>query len=372
MCSMLRVKLLRRRAFTLVELLVVIAIIGILIALLLPAVQKVREAANRAKCLNNIRQIALGCHNCHDAQHTMPPYTSTGVSPSSFFGTLGNNGGLFFFLLPYIEQQQLFTAGSYNYGVVNPATPGTVYDVNVTYVQGSATNNQVPTNPPTQPFTAQNSVKTYQCPSDPTLQSNGLIAIGGVNYGACSYACNYLVFGNAYAVLATPPPSPLTACLQDPDGFNGTIPATTVAASFLPRLPASFSDGTSNTILFAEKFSGSCNWTQAGTVTVSPFQPGGNAWAGRVATATATDPGGNTAQWAPAFAMESPWMDGTKFQQSPTALTCNVAYASSAHTGGMVLAMADASGRVVSPTVSANTWVQVCTPNGGEVNGPDF
>ncbi|WP_425617022.1 DUF1559 domain-containing protein [Anatilimnocola sp. NA78] len=97
-----------RPAFTLVELLVVIAIIGVLVALLLPAVQAAREAARRMKCSNNLKQLSLGLHNFHDTNNSFPKYTSGSVGYPSF-------------ILPYVEQralgdQVLPTAGAYNAG----------------------------------------------------------------------------------------------------------------------------------------------------------------------------------------------------------------------------------------------------------------
>src|SRR5262245_7337610 len=98
-----------RRAFTLVELLVVIAIIGVLVALLLPAVQAAREAARRSQCTNNVKQIVLGCHNFHDSYGTVPSIVS--YTPTGGGGTTGGFGagwGILPFLLPYVEQKPLF------------------------------------------------------------------------------------------------------------------------------------------------------------------------------------------------------------------------------------------------------------------------
>ncbi len=98
----------RRSAFTLIELLVVIAIIAILIALLVPAVQKVREAANRAQCQNNLKQIALACHNFHDVNKKLPPGVNRSV-PSN--PRLFEYWSWLAMILPYVEQQNIYTLG---------------------------------------------------------------------------------------------------------------------------------------------------------------------------------------------------------------------------------------------------------------------
>ena len=132
----------KRAAFTLIELLVVIAIIGILIGLLLPAVQKVREAASRTSCTNNLKQIGLGLHNYHDANLCLPPgYVAAVPSGDPNFAT-APGWGWAAFLLPYIEQNALYNQ-----------------------VQGAIQSN-TPITDPSVASAIQARVSIYVCPSD--------------------------------------------------------------------------------------------------------------------------------------------------------------------------------------------------------------
>jgi prepilin-type N-terminal cleavage/methylation domain-containing protein/prepilin-type processing-associated H-X9-DG protein len=223
----------KRPAFTLIELLVVIAIIAVLIGLLLPAVQKVREAAARAQCQNNLKQIGLGLHNHHDAKQVLPPgYAATADYPGTAPGW-----GWSAFLLPYIEQDTLFR--------------------------------QLDTRQPvhTQP-TIQTVVRAYLCPSD--LPPAGAFPVVDVTLTPICTAAP-----SSYAATVGDDATEI----DDPDG-NGVFFRNSAV-----RL-TDILDGTSNTVLAGDRAWADAMGIWAGIPTGAITQPGpANPWA------TTTGPG---------------------------------------------------------------------------------
>lgn len=353
-----------RRGFTLIELLVVIAIIAILIGLLLPAVQKIRDAANRILCTNNVKQLSLACHNYESANGTLPPWA---------VGTSAEYGSAHFLLLPYIEQDNLFKQANGNSFNVRTGT-----------------------------------VKIFACPNDPTVQGgaftsqavnypfNGTaplrISVNGIPYGAATYAINGQV---------------VTGQMANGHPTGGAMTLNQIT------------DGTSNTLLFAERMAfcagpdypnpnvtphlaaGSVTWSiwaRGGKNTsianwldgapgaplptasyATPPSPDGYTWWDnamfdgpyRTPSNTNAGPGPRT---DPNFRQN--WDGGVVnpggIQGNPRPHQCDYRRLQAMHSGVMLAGLADGSVRTVKSTVSALTWQWAATPVGGEVLAGDW
>jgi prepilin-type N-terminal cleavage/methylation domain-containing protein len=345
----------RRSAFTLIELLVVIAIIAILIGLLVPAVQKVREAAARAQCENNLKQIALACHSCQDVYKRLPPQS-------------GNMGGawyapLMFHLLPFIEQKNVWNMATY----LDPGAPvgqGTplasrVINIGVIWPTWDSVNVQANT------YLRQTLIPIYQCPSDPSLGS----CLDWCN-GDASYAGNFLVFGNTTYINQR---WTTAASLQS---------IVNMVWDGRRSLANGFTDGTSNTILFAEKYA-RCDGTGS---------PGGNWWMRGVFHGAASFSPSSSDDSYPGDRLSSvfgggvgqdnvAFLQGTAsmFQVQPANPTqtsgnggrCDRRVANTSHQT-MNVALADGSVRSLSGSLSPTTWAAALTPSGGEVLPGDW
>jgi prepilin-type N-terminal cleavage/methylation domain-containing protein/prepilin-type processing-associated H-X9-DG protein len=323
-----------RRGFTLIELLVVIAIIAILIGLLLPAVQKVREAAARMSCTNNLKQLGLAYHNYHGTFGVLPPSAYYDLTPAATGGLpIAHGWGVF--LLSYMEQDNIAKQYNMSLPFVNAANQPAI----------------------------QNTIKIMICPSAPHASTTYTDSTSwlGVSYPFTASVADYAplsgINGGGAALLnslgATPP-------YTTADSIAGAIyptikgPAAILSLAKLTPLDGSrrltaIGDGTSNTLILAEDAGRPAQYLVGKMVSATGFSGAG--WA---------DP---NAEYG---------LDGTNPATGSGSGTCpincsndNEVYAF--HTGGANILMCDGSVRFVSSSINIVVFGAMITANGGEV-----
>jgi prepilin-type N-terminal cleavage/methylation domain-containing protein len=325
-------------AFTLVELLVVVAIIGMLVALLLPAVQAARETARRSQCSNNLKQIGLAAHIAHNSMKQFPPQYGWFGSTST-----GSYGTLFFHLLPYIEQ-----TGPYEKSYVKTPSSVTVYLTSCTLQLTPGTHHTA------MPGVFGPVISAYVCPTD---DSQPFATQNWLGWGAGCYAGNFRVFGNpkhnVFQTVSGRKEQDVEKAPQQPTYTTWACDSAALAKWQGTGGLDNITDGTSNTLLFAEKLA-NCNSTP------TTLGYGGVMWA----RWDWMDP------WQPTFAA---WVVGSAsmFQDRPFPWTyggqCNQWLAQTSHPGIMNACLADGSVRTLSSKLNATTWWNLCTPVGNEV-----
>ena len=322
-----------RRGFTLIELLVVIAIIAVLIGLLVPAVQKVREAAALVQCTNNLKQWGLAAHNCHGTFNKLPP--ALGFFPGNAYAPNVGAGVAPFHLLPFIEQANLYRSSL-------GAVPGPS-----SYYPG---NNNV----------YSEVIPDFVCPSDAT-HSNGTITVNGVLWArpATVSMPSFSPWKAASTLPTRPPP------MAKPTTRKGTT-----------RIPQNIPDGTSNTILIAHRYAlcSNASWPNGGSAWAYSALPGTTLPPPMNSTTPpeALYPGIQISYFASLANGSTAIGPASLFQIQPLPGNCDPLRAASPHTGVLPVCLADCSVRTVSSAISANTWWFACTPSGNEPMPSDW
>src|SRR5262249_31898880 len=274
--------------------------IAVLLALLLPAIQRIRSAAARIKSLNNLKQMSLACHNYHDADETLPPAQGA-RQPGQ-----GVIGPVHFHILDFIEHGAVRKNAESPQGYAR-------WDVNKTYSKV---------------------IPTYLSPSDPTA-TNGLGNFGA-NWGLASYGYNFQVFGNAR--LAT-----------SPDVASGNPNTTNIAFWFGSTRLLTIQDGTSNTIMFAEKLAQCGQWmgpVDGASLWSCEFNQRRPGFAINGAAASSTGP-------------------GSMFQVGAKPATCDWNLASTTSSTAILVALCDGSARPLTASTAPAIWWSALQPNDG-------
>ena len=326
----------RRSGFTLVELLVVIAIIGILIALLLPAVQAAREAARRSQCINNLKQLALACHNYENRSRTLPLNYASGSNPyGSPPGADFRSTSWLTQILPFVEQGSLYNMIDFSYDVLLDPRNGNVNAPNV----------------PSNAYVAKQVIPTFLCPSDG--ENDGGVMGNRANRSGSWAVNNYKGVAGAnwaWGNFQVQPPDPLANTEWGPTGDglnagNGIFFRGQAAGRPCATRLASITDGLSNTFMIGEAVPRWCThtwWFHFNAVTATCAIP-------LNAPAQCRNTGNRNADL---IACAGNWQNNYSFM--------------SRHPGGGNFAMADGSARFVSETIDLTLYRQLATKAGGE------
>jgi len=309
---------LSRKGFTLIELLVVIAIIAVLVGLLVPAVQKVRDAANRMSSMNNMKQFGLASHNYATAMNMLPP---SFVEASSAAFPQWKDGSWMVNILPYVEQDNLKKVVD-----ANTSTSGQYYAI--TYNQS----------PP----------KIFVNPTDPAASNGAYNDNGWGIYSVTGYIANYLSMGAVVKSSAGPVKKNTRDVGAVADGTSNTL-LYTERVTVCKRAPQPHRPGYIGDYYNIAPYANAGSWFQWMPV----FNYYDNPGATYVPTPAQTKP-----QFAPT------WSDRNS--------SCDYRLASAPRSSGIQVCMGDGSVKMIGSGITGQIWYAGLTPDGGEVLGSDW